>query len=1047
MKSTKLVIATIASLMILASLFTAIKLTYGVSDPAAWYTVANGNLDSDYYMLFPFEQNSVSYGFSKFGELIGILPGQDQSMQANWVGMMYDGRDPFAPLDTVPMTSWINGWYLDINYIDPAVAGAGKDRHLFAFAMFGDGYAAGGDWQSVTTPSGAPHGGRKTNGLVTTDNMKILYDGPRLFVAQSVNHIFDKEGQTSWPVVDLTLTMIFTKVDKQVMLYKDVKITIPKMHIWGKLNVQLSNREEYDLGESPGYASYAHFYEEAGYTSYTPDWHMASNLLRDRVEHQVGVSQKTVFTLNIPDGLPLANDYMKVYIDGVFVDPSVSPAPYTVDWNEGTVTFNTAPAAQSDVVFNYKYIFKEPSMILDGRPLVSDGMPSWSHVYDIAQVISSDGEYVAWAAMWPPTSDHTVDGILRFLNPLIEISESDMSSEPKQSPLIIGEWDFLMDHATMPMFRGVEVKGIANNHNGDDAQRGGYNVIDTEVQYWLDKVFMPWDLNTAIEGKLNTWVQYYTVTENDYEYMTTHPAYYFYIPLERSPVHYANWWEGYNVNAERVFLDGTLLYPERQESTIGNPADYRLYIDANGVGYIQFASEDIEAGSVIKMIYSTDVSYTEHPFYISTVSTLLGNATGTQYFDWGYSGNTLSDSWTDNLSVHHDVFTDDYSFSLRNVTASTETENLTWIYDGEFEWEAEPFLVPGETGTYMEIGADNFPIMNVTAEGESQTMLEMQIQYLELNWEIMYSPQGSTFPDILSVWMDNWDMDVEYQVTVSYNTVTQMYTVTPLIWFTAEGDTSSEATLYDEYVQGRYEWGVVGTNAASVDSAGLSLISATLKDKGVEYGIAGEDMYDSEIANQMPWIMSKMGSGTTWNDYYFGTTDYRVGLRDDFCTTWQITHANLVGSGGPLANMLAYYGNDFTAAFFGLSQFTTYSPWVNAIVPLSCWNGTKKGYVDSNTVGYAVISTFEDNNGTNAMLVWGNWGRDTFYAAKWFQDDGAYEFQTFPPGATSIVLRITYHSTSEGYKPTAYKVVEVLGTISETTVHEDSVVKGGIHDP
>ena len=81
------------------------------------------------------------------------------------------------------------------------------------------------------------------------------------------------------------------------------------------------------------------------------------------------------------------------------------------------------------------------------------------------------------------------------------------------------------------------------------------------------------------------------------------------------------------------------------------------------------------------------------------------------------------------------------------------------------------------------------------------------------------------------------------------------------------------------------------------------------------------------------------------------------------------------------------------------------------------------------------------------MLVWGNWGRDTYYAAKWFQDDGAYEFQTFPAGATSIVLRITYKSTSEGYKPTAYKVVEVLGTISETTVYEDSVVKGGIHDP
>jgi hypothetical protein len=337
--------------------------------------------------------------------------------------------------------------------------------------------------------------------------------------------------------------------------------------------------------------------------------------------------------------------------------------------------------------------------------------------------------------------------------------------------------------------------------------------------------------------------------------------------------------------------------------------------------------------------------------------------------------------------------------------------------------------------------------MNVTDEETGQVPLEMTLSELEVNWEIMYSPQGPNFPDIMSVWIDDWDMDVEYSITVSYNTVTQLYTVTPLIWFTAEGSTSPEATLYSEYVMGRYEWGVVGKNAASVDSAGLSLISATLKDKGVEYGIAGEDMYDPVIANQMPWIMSKMGAGTTWNDYYYGTTDYRVGLRDDFCTTWQITHANLVGVGGPLANMLAYYGNDFAAAFFGLSSFTTYAPWTNAIVPLTCWNGTKKGYVNTNTVGYAVVSASEDNNGTNILLVWGNWGRDTFYVSQWLQNDGFYEFQTFPPGATSVVVQINYHNTTEGYKPTAFKVVEVLGTISETTVYDGRIVKGGIHDP
>src|SRR4030067_2098918 len=160
MKNSKTIIATLATLMILLPMFSAIIPTKAVvNDPPAWYTVTNGVLDSDYYMLYPFEPNSVSYGFSKFGELIGILPGQDQSDQANWVGMMYDGRDPFAPVDIVPMTSWIHGGYLTLSYIDPAVSGVAKDRNGFAFAMFAHGYTAGGDWQSATTPSGAPHGG------------------------------------------------------------------------------------------------------------------------------------------------------------------------------------------------------------------------------------------------------------------------------------------------------------------------------------------------------------------------------------------------------------------------------------------------------------------------------------------------------------------------------------------------------------------------------------------------------------------------------------------------------------------------------------------------------------------------------------------------------------------------------------------------------------------------------------------------------------------------------------------------------------------------
>jgi hypothetical protein len=91
------------------------------ADLHSWYTTVPGVLDSDTYVLYPYELKSLKVGFSKYGELIGIPPGQDMNVQANWVGLEYDGRDPFCPPTYIPMKSWINGWYIDIQYIDPAL--------------------------------------------------------------------------------------------------------------------------------------------------------------------------------------------------------------------------------------------------------------------------------------------------------------------------------------------------------------------------------------------------------------------------------------------------------------------------------------------------------------------------------------------------------------------------------------------------------------------------------------------------------------------------------------------------------------------------------------------------------------------------------------------------------------------------------------------------------------------------------------------------------------------------------------------------------------
>jgi hypothetical protein len=266
--------------------------------------------------------------------------------------------------------------------------------------------------------------------------------------------------------------------------------------------------------------------------------------------------------------------------------------------------------------------------------------------------------------------------------------------------------------------------------------------------------------------------------------------------------------------------------------------------------------------------------------------------------------------------------------------------------------------------------------------------------------------------------------------------------------------------IYFSPVTGRYEWVVVGRDAASVDSAGAALVAAAMKNKGIEIGTAGVDMMDPMIANAIPWVMAKFGEGDMMTDYHYDHAggDHRTALKDDWCTMWPVASSNMIGVGGPLANVLTWYSNDFTAALFGLAPFAGSEIWAGEIAASTCWN--KNSYVSSEATGYAVVSTYKDINGTVLFLVWGHWGRDTFYATKWLYGGVPYheppgiiqlqEAMMYRPGLTDIVLEIDYTDPDH---PT-FSIVECLGTISETEwVHFNDIYmewpeeKGGIHDP
>jgi hypothetical protein len=405
------------------------------------------------------------------------------------------------------------------------------------------------------------------------------------------------------------------------------------------------------------------------------------------------------------------------------------------------------------------------------------------------------------------------------------------------------------------------------------------------------------------------------------------------------------------------------------------------------------------------------------------------------------SGGSYLTSWSDNIGVDYS-----YGFNYNDqgipIEITSETTNWTQSFTDNLSLDEDYFKVfLGEEhfAEYYEFHnvfeTVDIGNANVTWDPDYINKTVTAVHDTTVTWPLA--------DETVHVNYLNLDGNARITVTNYYNATTE----TSYTTVTVEGRLVAN---WNSKLMGRYEWTVVGRDAASVDSAGASLVTAAFKNKQVEIGLAGSDMYDPLITNQMPWVMAKMDDGNNWADYI--DTLGRAALRDDWCKAgtvsgdeWPIASSNMIGVGGPLANGLAYYGNDYTNAFFGLDAYTPLPQYMNKIISLTCWN--KNTYQSTETTGYAVISTYLDINGTELFLVWGHWGRDTYYATKWFHEEGVYQLQEAPAHLTDIVLKIQYESTSEGYKPKSTTIVESLGTISETK-WEHTYDKGDIHpDP
>jgi hypothetical protein len=979
------------------------------TDPSDWYKTVNGVLDSDYYSLYPFEKDaSLKIGFSKYGELI--------NSDAN-VGLEYGAVDPFAPpagsglTQYVPKRDWLQGWFINITYYH-RIQGW---RNVWAMALLSDSIEYGNDWIRVdfvndrstaygiedpkdpgyliygTGTYGATlvNGGRKTNGTAVTPAIKVLYDGPREFIAECRTTLYDHlisssvSNSTASDVglVQVCITIVFDKVKKEVNLLKDIKsILIQKEG--DSMKIQFSNRGEVDLGtDATGYGSYAHFYTEG-----TASW------------RGVGLNDTSV------EGMDTVYDSSWELIQTE--DPKNTAFP----------KYSAAGPYPQD----------------------------YAATFDVAQAINERAGYVWYAAFWPSLSDWTIDGwdqwwqsLMAYDPHYIDYRDGSAGVEPF-IPFYIGEWDFVLyhtlDNLKRTQFRGVTEYGVTYDHDAYDADMGpGYpNQIDREVWYYLDQTFNPWDLLDAVHKDTNRWVEFYTVTADDVYYANF--GYPLYIPLERTPVLLDPIWESYAGFTERVLWGGKLKIPYRSVYTAWQ---YELLVDdATGQGYIYIPATLVPAlGTNIKILYSTD-TYWERtddvgPFTFSD-SYSMGEAGDTAYL-YGYDYET----WTDPLDVTHTAGVDDLSSTITLLNAASDWK-ATISPDDICGW-AQNFKVFKDS-TYT--GSWDFEDMVYANENVS-----ILFNLLDIHWMI-----SAPFGLDVHVWDLGFGVDMD--LVFSYNATENELNVTATVSLESPYPYVGFDVLYDETTPGRYEWIEVGRDSKTVDSAGAALVSAAFKNKQIEIGIAGQDMDALTWQNSMPWVMSKFGAGTSAADYKDSIG--RAALKDDWCTYWPVASSNMIGVGGPFANVLAYYANDFTNAFFGYPDYsgTDYSMKLTGI---PCWNRNWDGlgynvYSSNETLGYAIISTTLDINGTVLFMVYGYYGRDTYYATNWLHGDvargipaGIQQLQQAPMGLTSIILQINY-PTLDPTHPT-FHVVECLGTKSEILWYHSGEWKGGIHDP
>lgn len=938
------------------------------ADPDNWYMQENGQLATDYYSAYPYNKSSLKIGLSKYGEFI------DNTTN---VGLEYAGaRDPWAPLvgmsldnSKLPKNVWINGWYIDINY-QHSTWGL---RNLWAGAMFSDTDAYGGPWLHVD------------------HTVEDEYDESQESFSQP-GYAISADNYLNWtgtPVSGGRKTNGTAVTEPISVLYDGPRefVAIMMNHI-------------YDVRES---------------TNATINIvNVMFTVIFNKVSKQIIVLKDIKITAQAK--LVLSSLKVRINVAGL---PQTLDVPSGVlvqfsnreEWDLGT-NATTSPA--TPIYSSYAHFYTkgmgpmwgspENDTLMEGQDTVYNALwtalptipantsivNGWQNTsaygpaptvlhgdddYDVAQIISNDKKYVGFAGYWPALSDWSIDAGRREINP------SSVSAYGLQSGRTL--W-------TAPIL-GNESHDIDSYQNPNDepftspVTVGEWDFMLSDQARIVGPTSDPdlFKANIQFRG-----VAVYGVTDK-------HDA------------------------SDEDFLPG---YPNTYPNVIDREVRYQLDMHFNPYDLLQAEHKD-----TMRWVQKEHGDLTKD-FMLE--------------YTYEYPARPYIDSWPY-------VQAADFVGSQWNGSACLNTggaKNITWTpWDSYNYYDPEEELVDGE---FEPVGS-SFP-ERVFING---TLQKRGIDYtLYTNATVAYNLiDGDYWPYYLD------DDAGEGFMWINFTTAPGLYDEIKILFSTGW---DASCGIYD----GSWEWGIAGRDSATIDSVGLGMATEWAMGTSAPVKNTGFDMQDTG-APSAPYTLAQDPDGTrSWllhsragyRDNETTLNQGRLALKDDWCMHFDedgnwingvpVATSNIIAVGGPSANAISEYYNDFTSAFATLGQWTPDPNNAGKIMPLTCWSLNR---VDTNSykifhgytpeynatgeqdIGYGVIATAKDLNGTVGLTVWGYTGQDTYFTswALLHSDVLALAFSLMPAGVTSLILRFNY-----ALHPTDYcfvTIIEALGTISE----------------